>query len=166
MIRILESIDIKSVLECYYKLEPNITWTHYPSKGKQAGLQYNLDEDPWTSAVGKHRQSNDRYIEINPIVQNTIFETIIKKFSLSRSRFMWLDGMSCYSMHVDETPRLHIPIITNHDCYFVFKAVPPVHLKTGNVYFVDTRKCHSFMNCSDQARLHFVGCLPKHDSYV
>lgn len=158
MIKIVETIDVNSLLESYNLIEPNIQWTDYYLKGKQAGLQYKVNDDPWNSAVGKQNGRDHEYNIINPLFKGTIFETLIDKYHLTRSRLMWVYGMACYSMHIDETPRIQIPIITNPDCYFIFKNLPPIHLRAGNVYFVDTRQYHTFANCSDHARLHFVGC--------
>ena len=159
LIKIIESIDIDPILECYHSLESEIIWTDYSHKGKQSGLQYLTNEDPWTSAVGKSRGKELEYTNLNPYFSNTIFEEIINKYKFKRTRLMWVDPKVCYSMHKDSTPRVHIPLITNTDCYFVFKHGTIKHLKEGHVHYTDTRFFHTFMNCSDQYRLHLVGAV-------
>jgi len=159
MYRKLDEINVDELLKEYEKLEPKIKWTEYENKGKQAGLQYKINEDPYTSAVGKRVSKNVLYSELNPIFKDTLFENVILKYNLTRSRLMWVYKMSCYSMHRDDTCRVHIPMITNPDCFLVFKHLPPVHLPKGNSYFVETTKYHTFINCSEFHRLHFVGCL-------
>ena len=72
---------------------------------------------------------------------------------------MWMGGKSCYSMHRDQTPRLHIPLVTNPQCYIVFQKGQVEHLTTGSVYWVDTRLEHTAMNGSDVDRLHLVGSI-------
>ena len=72
---------------------------------------------------------------------------------------MWIGPYACYSIHKDDTPRIHVPIITNPECYFVFKQGLLSHLPAGSVYWVDTTKFHTFMNCSDTPRLHIVGIV-------
>lgn len=157
MLKILDTISVQDILESYDLLESKIQWTDYYLKGKQAGLQYKINEDHWASAVGKRMHGDREYTELNPLFKDTIFEQLILKYNMTRTRLMWVYGMSCYSMHVDETPRIQIPLITNPDCYFIFKTIPPIHLNAGNVYFVDTRKLHTFINCTEHHRLHLVG---------
>lgn len=157
MVKILDTINVQELLESYNLLESKIQWTEYIYKGKQAGLQFKSNQDHWTSAVGKRTHSDKDYNELNPVFKDTIFEKIISKYKMTRTRLMWVYTKSCYSMHRDETPRIQIPLITNPDCYFVFKISPPVHLAEGNVYFVDTRNYHTFINCSEHNRLHLVG---------
>lgn len=159
MIQVIRSIDIKSILECYVKLDAGIKWTDFGHKGRQTGLQYCNDEDPWTSAVGKGYGDVLQYTHLNPFFLGTIFEELIDEFKMFRTRLMWIGPYACYSMHNDLTPRIHIPIITNSECYFVFKQGLIFHLALGEVYKTDTLKTHTFMNCSDRHRLHLVGCI-------
>ena len=159
MIRIIDTVDIVEILESYQQLEHNITWTDYGTKGRQAGLQYKDIEDPWNSAVGKSRGEELAYTNLNPFFTGTVFEQLINQYQLKRTRLLWLNPMSCYSMHRDSTPRIHIPLITNSECYFVFKRGIIRHMPAGSVYRVDTTRYHSFMNCSDHMRLHLVGVI-------
>lgn len=159
MIKILNSLDIDPILDCFQKLETGIVWTNYGHKGKQAGLQFKNSEDPWTSAVGKSQGQELLYSTLNSYFENTEFENIIKKYNLKRTRLMWVGPYACYSMHQDTTPRIHIPLITNPECYFVFKDGGIEHLPVGNVYWTNTTKLHTFMNCSNQHRLHLVGII-------
>lgn len=162
MIKNLEKIDLSSIRKAYNSLEDKIVWTMYGHKGKQTSLQHRLNEDPWTSGVGKSKGDELEYSEINPFFKDTVFENIIKKYCLKRTRLMWLEPYSCYSMHRDTTIRIHIPIITNPNCYFVFKTGDVVYLPPDNVYQVTTTEPHTFINCSDYSRLHLVG-IPSKD---
>ena len=159
MIKELTTIDIQPLLDCYTQLESQIVWTEYGHKGKQAGLQHKEGEDPWTSAVGRSRGQELTYTQLNMFFKDTLFDRIINNYNLKRTRLMWVNPMACYSMHKDETARIHIPLITNLECYFVFKDSHPVHLGIGKIWLTDTRKLHTFMNCSDQPRLHLVGIV-------
>jgi hypothetical protein len=160
MIKVLSSVDSASLLNEYISLRKDMQWTGMGSKGKQVGLQYQENEDPWTSSVGKSRGNELEYSHLNPFFKNTKFELVINEFKLYRSRLIWLESYSCYSMHADSTPRIHIPLITNKHCYFVFKDTGLVsHLPANNVYWVDTTKTHTFMNCSEDRRLHLVGII-------
>jgi hypothetical protein len=159
MITILETINYKLVLDAYNLLESSIQWTDYGHKGKQTGLQYKDNEDPWTSAVGKSNGEELSYTNLNPFFKDTIFEELIDKYKLLRTRLMWVGPYACYSIHKDETSRIHIPLITNSECYFLFRTGRLTNLKTGFVWRVDTTKAHTFINCSDQHRLHLVGVV-------
>ena len=161
MIRTIEPINTELIVNNYLSLESNIQWTEYGHKGKQTSLQHKVDDNPWTSAVGKNRGKELEYINLNPFFKNTIFEEIIDNYKLLKTRLMWIGPYACYSIHKDDTPRIHVPIITNPECYFVFKQGLISHLPTGSVYWVDTTKLHTFMNCSDTPRLHLVGIVEK-----
>lgn len=159
IVKLLRSIEVELLLDFYNKIESNIIWTEYGHKGKQTGLQYRKGDEKWTSAVGKHIDNDLAYNNLNAAFKDTEFENIINEYNLTRSRLMWVNPFACYSMHQDQTPRLHIPLITNSECYFVFKHAKPLNLPIGGVYKVETRIPHTFINCSESPRLHFVGVL-------
>lgn len=165
MIDVIGNIDIDLVLKQYSMIEPSIIWVDMPPKGKQAGLQYDTDdrENLWSAGTGTLSGLENpelKFKNLNPLLRGTIFEEIIQEYKLVRTRFMWVNGMSCYSIHRDLTPRIHVPIITNPECYFVMKQENQAtidHLPAGKVYWTDTRKYHTFMNCSLEPRLHLIG---------
>ena len=159
LIRNVGEIDTKPILESYFKLEENMHWYEGGTKGRQSGLQYKPGEDPWFSAVGVSKGQELTYTEINPFFKDTIFEELINKYNVKRARLLWVNPMSCYSIHRDTTPRLHIPLITNPQCFFVFKQGLIEHLSVGRVYKLKTTELHTFMNCSEEGRLHFIGVL-------
>ena len=154
---VIDTIDTDYILNELNTID-NIVWTNF-SQGRQVGLQYKLGEDFWASAVGKSQGNETQYIELNPFFKNTIFETIIEKYNLKRTRLMWVNEKSCYSLHSDETPRIHIPLITNSECYFLFNPGSLHHLAAGSVWWVNTKLCHTFLNCSSYSRLHLVGVV-------
>jgi len=161
-VSIISTINHLKILNEYYSLESKIDWPEKSAKGMQCGLQYALGEDPSSSAVGslKKFRSEKEYCKINPLFQNTVFEDIINQFELYRTRLMWMNSFSCYSIHNDDSKRIHIPLITNSNCLFIFPDIPKiVHLPLGRVYTVDTTKMHSFCNFSNMPRLHLVGCI-------
>jgi hypothetical protein len=159
MIIALNSIDVADLLVQYYQLENEIQWTSSGHKGRQAGLQFKDGEDPWTSANGRSRGQELSYGNLNTFFKNTAFEKIIIDYNLKRTRLMWSNPMSCYSMHKDSTPRIHIPLITHPECYFVFKQGIIQHMPVGQVYWVNTVEPHTFINCSEVPRLHIVGVV-------
>ncbi len=155
-------INSNLIIQEYMKLESSISWTEMSAKGKQCGLQYADSEEFSNSAVGTLQPGRleTEYNKINPIFQNTLFEKIIEEYSLFRTRLMWMSPFACYSLHKDKSQRLHIPIITNTDCLFVFPNKKTMfHLPVGNIYIVDTTEKHSFCNFSKIPRLHLIGCV-------
>lgn len=167
MIKLIEEIDSQKVIDEFLKLDPQIEWVDMLSKGKQAGLQYaNKDANNiWSEGTGALAGLDNpelKYKNLNPVLHDTIFEEIINRYNLVRTRFMWVNPMSCYSIHRDMSPRIHVPIITNPECYFLLKQESTAtieHLSVGNVYWVDTRITHTFMNCSYEPRLHLIGVV-------
>ncbi len=159
-IKPLSPTPVKPLIEEIENLKDIIQWTESGHKGKQTGIQYRAGEDPWTSAVGKNKGRPEyQYNLLNPAFKGTIIEGLVQRYEMFRARLMWVNPMSCYSMHRDSTFRIHIPIITNPACYFAFLESKPHHLPAGHAYKVDTRDYHSFMNCSEEPRLHLVGCI-------
>ena len=62
-----------------------------------------------------------------------------------------------YRMHTDTGWRLHIPIVTNEDCYFFHKGEMPYHMEAdGSCYLVSVDHPHTAMNLSEQSRTHIV----------
>jgi hypothetical protein len=157
---IIDTINVDPILNSFSELDKDMLWTNYP-QGSQVGLQYKLNEDPWTSAVGKSQGKELEYTELNPFFKDTIFETVINQYNLKRTRLMWVNKKSCYSIHADESPRVHIPLITNPECYFLFKPGVLYHLSINSVWWMNTKLQHTFLNCSDQPRLHLVGVVEK-----
>jgi hypothetical protein len=159
LIDVIDSIDQELVKESYLKIEKGITWIEYPN-GKQTGLQYHPGSDPWEDAVGRMKPGQTwTDTEINPYFKGTYFEEIITKYKLLRTRLLWLKPYSCYSMHRDDSTRIHVPIITNDRCFFVFRNSGLFNMPTGQVYHVNTLDEHSAMNCSTEWRLHLLGAV-------
>jgi hypothetical protein len=158
--KVIDTINVDPILDSFFKLDKDIKWTIYP-QGQQVGLQYKPNEDYWSSAVGKSQGKELEYTELNPFFKDTIFETIINQYSLKRTRLMWVNPKSCYSLHQDETPRVHIPLITNPECYFLFPPGIMFSLNVNSVWWVNTKLKHTFLNCSEEPRLHLVGVIEK-----
>jgi hypothetical protein len=158
LIKKIGNFDSKLFIDAFEKIKNEIQWTDSPH-GSQAGVQYKEGEDVWSSAVGKLKKTESDYFNLNPAFKNTIFEEVIAEHSLFRSRLMWVKPFSCYSFHNDASPRIHFPLITNEECFFMFKHGDIQHLSVDNVWLVDTRFKHSFLNTSKIPRLHFVGVI-------
>jgi len=159
MIKILKNLDktaIEEILRTYQTLDSQIQW-HSSVNSKQTSVQFKKGEDHWASSVGRQTGAETDYDQLNPFFKNTIFEDIITEYNLYRSRLMWVLPYRCYSFHRDRLPRIHVPIITNEECYFLFRTGEIRQKTVDKIWLTDTRLAHTFINTSDYERLHFVG---------
>ena len=85
--------------------------------------------------------------------------SVLSDLKMYRSRLMNMPPKYCYSYHKDPTPRMHVPLITNPNCFFVVDDEVIRLPADGNHYLIDTRKIHKFVNASWEHRLHIVGCV-------
>lgn len=157
--KVLDEIDSKSILEFYDSIESKIVWNDFGPKGKQSGIQYKTGECQFLSATDRARYPDHYCDNINDLYKNTIIEEIIKKYNLYRTRWMWIHTFSCYSIHRDNSNRVHIPLITNPGCLFLFPPDKTFHLEIDKVYHVSTTVPHTFLNASTASRLHLVGSV-------
>lgn len=122
------------------------------------------DLDNWHLGVGSLEELAEveerRYCNINSKLKNSLLEEIIKQYNGFRTRIMLMPPRQCYSIHADPTPRIHIPIVTNDQCWMIW----PNHqtckqLQTNLVHWTDTRKPHTFINGGLENRIHIVMCV-------
>jgi endonuclease III-like uncharacterized protein len=94
---------------------------------------------------------------IQPELEGSLIEHYLKKYNLYRSRIMLMTPKTCYSVHSDPCPRIHIPITPNKKSWMVWPFDNQCHrFEEGSVYLVDTTKPHSFFNGSNIDRIHIV----------
>ncbi len=84
---------------------------------------------------------------------------VIRDLNMFRTRVMRMRKQTCYSYHQDKTPRVHIPVVTNESCFFVYEDRVVRCPANGDAYYVDTTKRHTFVNASVHDRIHIVGCV-------
>ena len=84
---------------------------------------------------------------------------IIKDLGMFRTRVMKMRSRRCYTYHQDKTPRVHIPLITHENCFFIYEDRVVRCPADGSSYYVDTRKRHTFINSWIEDRIHIVGCV-------
>ena len=85
--------------------------------------------------------------------------SILQHLNVCRARVMRMRPRTCYTYHVDLTKRIHIPLITNENCFMIIKDQLYRYPADGNYYITDTTKKHTFVNASWDDRIHIVaGC--------
>jgi hypothetical protein len=131
----------------------------------QIAVQTNkADCNNWFAGVGKSDKKTPEweheFCHLQPLLQGTVIEDYLRwlEVPVYRARIMMSRSKSCYSIHKDYSPRLHLPLVTNTQCKFVFtNPAQLIHMPAnGKTYWVDTRNEHTFMNGSHEARLHLV----------
>lgn len=85
--------------------------------------------------------------------------SIIQKLGMYRTRVMSMPPKTCYTYHRDYTQRMHIPLITNENCFFVIDDEVVRLPADGNHYLINTTKKHTFVNASMKHRIHIIGCV-------
>jgi hypothetical protein len=124
----------------------------------------------WDAGTGS-KEGIDESIwdKLHPELVGTWWEEFFASLPLKlyRSRLMVIQPRSCYSIHVDRTPRIHIAIDTHPQARFVFTTPPAVRFipADGHLWWVDTRQEHSAFNGSLKPRIHLVACLDNTDPY-
>lgn len=155
------------VLECTNLLES----VPFRNGVNQLALQVRnpstVSEKDWYESCGsvyKNGYDNpileELYTHINPALKGTAIDEWLLHLQVPiwRARLMLIEEKTCYSVHRDLTPRIHIPLITNPNCFMCFPKYGIMeHMpSTGASYWVDTTKDHTFVNCSSLSRIHLV----------
>lgn len=153
-------------------LEYVLTLTDWHPFNSQICVQYRAgDEDnAWYSGSGKLGEWIDGkwtpYFDerdfniINPALKGSYIEHVLKSMPVNavRARLMRLSPKSCYSIHVDRTPRYHVALHTNPHARFIFTKENKVLQipADGKVYFTNTILEHTAMNGGQEDRVHLV----------
>lgn len=120
----------------------------------------------WTTGAGHlttlEHQTEQDYKFINPNLSGSLIEKYINKYNAFRTRIMIMPGRHCYSVHRDLTPRIHIPIITDIHAWMVWPYSSKCYqLEVGKAYWTNTKAMHTFINGSENTRIHLVMCVEK-----
>lgn len=139
-------------------------------KTNQLSITSITGNDDWDCSTGKiHNLARPErfYSTLNKSLVGTEFERVINAYpNYYRWRVMKLPSNSNYTIHADSNDpdkinlRVHIPIITNRNCYMIFfddAGEHLYHMEAGKVYEANTTGLHSAINFSTHDRYHLVG---------
>lgn len=159
-------IDLQKLLELYQHAQNHFPWTNtYPTLQSGISVAEGQEDDLLGCCGGNFTQEQEKlYSQLPPFYQNSyIFElSSLLQLKIFRLRWMQLTGKSCYSFHQDWSRRLHIPIITSKDSYFLFQnPLELAQLEVNHAYVVDTTRVHTAMNTGSQPRVHLIACFEK-----
>ena len=103
-----------------------------------------------------HYKENDFIV---PTFDLPYTNDVIQQLGMFRTRVLRMFMKTCYTYHQDKTPRVHIPLVTHENCFFVYEDRVIRCPADGTAYYVDTRKRHTFVNSWNHDRIHIVGCV-------
>lgn len=131
---------------------------------KKVSSQFPLQgafEGDFDGAIGRtydlRSDEKDYVVPLYPDMTYT--NSILKEYGMCRTRAMKMIKGTCYSYHIDLTPRIHIPLTSNDSCMFIIDDEIYRLPADGSVYWVDTTLYHTAINANrDQfVRTHIVG---------
>jgi hypothetical protein len=88
---------------------------------------------------------------------HSIVREILLKYNLNTVTYRCLLPDTCYSWHTDSGGNcVHIPLITNEGCRFVYEDKSFHMPADGSVYYINNGRPHSFMNGGKFPRVHIT----------
>ncbi len=137
----------------------------------QVNRPHDIRKESWHTSIGRIEQQDKTIVEteykhIHPELRGGHIDRwlyTVSNYGVVRARLMVAPPKSCYSIHSDPTPRVHLPVITNPGCLMCFPEHGVMeHMPAdGTTYWVDTTKTHTFINCSERDRIHLIGVVTK-----
>ena len=91
-----------------------------------------------------------------PLFDTPYINSLMSELNMYYTRLMRLPAGKCYPLHKDTTARIHIPIVTNEDNFFIIED-EMIRLPVGSAYRIDTTRTHTFVNASSKSRVHVIG---------
>ena len=107
------------------------------------------------SKFAPHKEEDFKY----PIFDLPYINSLIEKLNMYRTRVLILHSKVCYTLHRDDSKRIHIPIVTNEKCWLIINKELIHFPADGSYYEIDTTQKHTAVNASWKDRIHIVGCI-------
>ena len=153
----IEDVTFNDTMDMVTNRNINLNfWTQYSlqtDSPDKKGIKYCQE------SVGKAKGEDWELSFKYPLFDAPIINSFMEHFKLHRTRIMIQEPRSVLTWHKDWTQRIHLPIYTHEHCKMVIED-NVYHLEEGKIYFTNTTKYHTAMNCHSTRRLHIVGCLP------
>jgi len=162
----IEKMLLENNKQISVQKRPNVQGKNELTDGTQSLV---FDWDTYDETTGKAKLRKELvketdFSEVCDFIKSTYTEEVIKKlqekYGVVRGRYMISEMKSCLTIHRDSSKRMHIPIVTNENCFMVIED-SVYHLPYGSTYRVDTTVPHTAVNASSTRRTHLVFCLPK-----
>jgi hypothetical protein len=156
-------IDLPKLLQLYQHAEAHFPWTDsFPTLQSGISVAPGKKDDLLGCCGGNFTEEQEHlYNQLHSFYQDSYISELSSLLHLKifRLRWMKLSEKSCYSFHKDWSKRLHIPIITSKDSYFLFQnPLELAQLEENHAYVVDTTRVHTAINTGSCARVHLIAC--------
>ena len=107
--------------------------------------------------LGVYRDNTWKDYASEMVYTKTIIDKLKTHMPFNSVYYRYLHTATCYYWHFDSMQTcLHIPLITNEGCKFVYEDAVFHMPADGSVYIVNNGKPHSFMNAGSADRLHIT----------
>jgi|TARA_R110000744_G_scaffold330649_1_gene436127 hypothetical protein len=151
-------IDIERIL---FEIKMYIPEEVYYNKSTQIALQGvegKYDPEYGTGRLDTivHKESD---FHVPNFMRMEYTNHILDSLGMYRSRIMKMESKTCYTYHQDPTMRMHIPLVTNENCFIIVDDILHRYPADGSNYLIDTTKMHTAVNASREERIHIVGCV-------
>jgi hypothetical protein len=88
---------------------------------------------------------------------HTIVSKILSQYDFNSVTYRMIMPNTCYNWHVDPGKLcLHIPLVTNIGCRFVYDTRAFYMSADGSVYVVNNERPHTFVNAGSEPRIHLT----------
>lgn len=133
-----------------------------PNYDTQIGLQTVPGINDPFYATGKSTDKDHEEEEFTEFLFDLPYTNkVLTDLNVFRARVMNMKPKTCYTYHKDLLKRLHIPLITNENCFFIIEDEVSRYPADGRSYIIDTTKIHTFVNASKENRVHIIGCVDR-----
>lgn len=88
---------------------------------------------------------------------NAIVSKILSQYDFNYVTYRMIMPNTCYNWHIDPGKLcLHIPLITNIGCRFVYDTRAFNMSADGSAYLVNNERPHTFVNAGSEPRIHLT----------
>ena len=156
--RVIDRVDIDLIKQELSTIDRNETYALQGVAASDDPRKYIIPATNSTNAWERApRVTADQLINFHFDLPYT--NSLLTKYNVGYARVMMLHGKDCYTYHKDKTKRIHIPIETNENNFFVMEDTVFRLPADGSVYEVDTTHIHTFVNASISRRTHIVATI-------
>lgn len=151
--------EVSTILNEHGTNNGQLSLTHAPGDLSEQEKLFNATGTLFDYNAGKFVAKESDFTVFNNRYTGTYLHEIYNQLGcIGRMRIMVMEGPKAYTVHRDVTTRFHMALTTNENCFFVFPRLKQqLHVPAdGNIYELDTKEYHTFLNGSRETRIHLV----------
>ena len=141
----------------------NVDWTapDFDRNGKDfyartVRVPYGIRQEPFQEQTPAIKQVLDAFWPVDQVMHKLYPDHVFIKCEIN-----YVAPHEDVGIHIDfcwwheHSHRIHVPVVTNDDCYFVVENRPH-HFEVGKYYEINNRLFHSAINHGKTGRIHLV----------